>query len=305
MCRRQIQWWQSRTVSAALVAGWTLSTGEGSTASAGPFSQWSLCYCPTSGPEKLWCPVIWMTPLQSQCCPWWWVGGEQGVSPEVHNHLQSFKRVVKTAPDSQLLNLLSVSRLVTVLDEADQCGVICKLQELDRGVFRCAVIDVSRRTAVGRGHIPEELQYVAGWSAVLCWLHHPRRQTARGPVRVQWRTSDKTKPDFQIISWPQTLEPQVCSHFCFFGGIGDDGGAFKAWGNFAQFQWSVEDLCEDGGQLVSTGFQTGWCHTVWAWCLPSFVLFEDLMHIIFSYPQCRCGGEGGCWRCELCFSNLQ
>ncbi len=76
-------------------------------------------------------------------------GGERGgggVSPEVHDHLHSFERVklqvVKTAPDSQLLNLLSVSRHVTVLNEADQCGVICKLQELDRGVFRCAVVRV-------------------------------------------------------------------------------------------------------------------------------------------------------------------
>ncbi len=51
-------------------------------------------------------------------------------------------QVVKTAPDSQLLNLLSVSRLVTVLNEADQCGVICKLKELDRGVFSCAVVCV-------------------------------------------------------------------------------------------------------------------------------------------------------------------
>ncbi len=67
-------------------------------------------------------------------------------SPKVHDHLHSFERVklqvVKTEPDSHLLNLLSASRLVTVLDEADQCGVICKLQELDRGVFRCAVIGV-------------------------------------------------------------------------------------------------------------------------------------------------------------------
>ncbi len=70
------------------------------------------------------------------------------VSPEVHNHLHSFERVklqvVKTAPDSQLLNLLSVSRLVTVLDEADQWVVVCKLQELDGGVFRCAVVVVQR-----------------------------------------------------------------------------------------------------------------------------------------------------------------
>ncbi len=28
---------------------------------------------------------------------------------------------------------------------------------------------------------------------------------------------------------------------------GADGGAFEAWGDFAQLPWSVEDLCEDGG----------------------------------------------------------
>ncbi len=31
--------------------------------------------------------------------------------------------------------------------------------------------------------------------------------------------------------------------------------------------------------------------------LSSFVLSEDLAHVIFNYFQCRCGGEGGCWRC--------
>ncbi len=56
--------------------------------------------------------------------------------------LLTLLQVVKTAPDSQLLDLLSVSRLVTVLNEANQCGVICKLQELNGGVFRCAVIRV-------------------------------------------------------------------------------------------------------------------------------------------------------------------
>ncbi len=73
-------------------------------------------------------------------------GESRGVPPEVHDHLHSFERVelqvVKTAPDSQLFNLLSVGRLVTILNEADKSGVICKLQELDRGVFRCAVIRV-------------------------------------------------------------------------------------------------------------------------------------------------------------------
>ncbi len=40
---------------------------------------------------------------------------------------------------------------------------------------------------------------------------------------------------------------------------------------------------------------------IWAWCLPSLVIFEDLAQVIFSYLQCRCGGEGGCRRCEWCF----
>ncbi len=97
MCRERIQWWQSGTVSAAPVAGWTS-----------------------------------------------WAGDH--LEPEVHDHLHYFEhvklQVVKTAPGSQLLNLLSVSRLVTALDEANKCGVVCKLQELDGGVFRCAVIGV-------------------------------------------------------------------------------------------------------------------------------------------------------------------
>ncbi len=41
--------------------------------------------------------------------------------------------------------------------------------------------------------------------------------------------------------------------------------------------------------------------SVWAWCLPSFVLSEDLVHVIFTYFQCRCGEEGSCRRCEWCF----
>ncbi len=37
-------------------------------------------------------------------------------------------------------------------------------------------------------------------------------------------------------------------------GDGNDGGAFEAAGDSAQPQRSVEDLCKDGGQLVSTDF---------------------------------------------------
>ncbi len=68
-------------------------------------------------------------------------GGESGGGGpfQVHDHFHCFEhvqqqlQVIKTLPDSQPLNLLSVSRLIRVLDEADQCVVICKLQDLDRG----------------------------------------------------------------------------------------------------------------------------------------------------------------------------
>ncbi len=53
-------------------------------------------------------------------------------------------------PDSQLFNILSLGRLVTVLNEADDCGVICKLQEFNRGVFRCAVIGVQGEEQWGK-----------------------------------------------------------------------------------------------------------------------------------------------------------
>ncbi len=43
---------------------------------------------------------------------------------------------------------------------------------------------------------------------------------------------------------------------------------------------------------MSAGFQAGWCHTVWAWCLSSLVLSEDLAHIIFTDLQCRRGEMG-------------
>ncbi len=89
------------------------------------------------------------------------MGEEQG-PPEVHNHLHSFKRVqlqiVKTAPDSQLLDLLSVSRIVTILEKADQCGVIRKPQELDRGVCRCAVVGVKGEEQWGENTAPVQLQ---------------------------------------------------------------------------------------------------------------------------------------------------
>ncbi len=69
------------------------------------------------------------------------MGGEQGGggSPEVHDYLHCFERVkfqvVKTAPNSQLLNLQSVSRLVTVLNEAHTCGVVLTERSFEVHVF--------------------------------------------------------------------------------------------------------------------------------------------------------------------------
>ncbi len=50
------------------------------------------------------------------------------------------KILVVTAPESQLLDLTSTCRHITVLDEVDVCCVICKPQMFNRGVCRGAVI---------------------------------------------------------------------------------------------------------------------------------------------------------------------
>ncbi len=183
------------------------------------------------------------------------------VSPDHPHSFEHVKlQVVKTAPDSQLLNLLTVNKL---LDEADQCGVVWKLQEFDRGVFRCAVVGVEgeeqwgentalRSSSADRMSVCQEVVDPltdGGGDGELCqfilksvWDDGVKigaevykqdsdispclsrccrmntqtcllsRQTAGCPVRVQWRLSDKPKPVFQMISWPQTLEPQVCGH---------------------------------------------------------------------------------------------
>ncbi len=47
-------------MSYAPVADLTFSVDEGRTTSAEPFSQWSQCECPTSGPER-WFPGTFLT----------------------------------------------------------------------------------------------------------------------------------------------------------------------------------------------------------------------------------------------------
>ncbi len=85
----------------------------------GPFSQWTQCDCPTSGPEKLWCPGIWMTALQSQCCSWWWVGESRGVSPEVHDHLHCFEHVK--------LQVVKTVTTINYCNQSKKCiNVICR-----------------------------------------------------------------------------------------------------------------------------------------------------------------------------------
>lgn len=41
-----------------------------------------------------------------------------------------------TAPEGKLVHLPPVCNFITVQDETDNCPVICKIQELDRGVVR-------------------------------------------------------------------------------------------------------------------------------------------------------------------------
>ena len=81
-----------------------------------------------------------------------------GVFSQVHYHLHSLERVELqvdlTVPDHQLIHFLLICRLVTILDETNNCGVVCKLQELHREVRR-GHLCIGKRE-VEKGHIPGE-----------------------------------------------------------------------------------------------------------------------------------------------------
>ncbi len=128
----QTQWWPSRTASAIPVAGWTSSVGKGRTTSAWSFWQWSLCECSISSPVRWWWPGTWMTPLQPQCCSWWWVGGVQWgfllkstIISTVFSMFSSRLLWLHQTDNSFTSYLLFVSRLVSVVDEADDGRVFC------------------------------------------------------------------------------------------------------------------------------------------------------------------------------------
>ena len=67
----------------------------------------------------------------------------------------------------------------------------------------------------------------------------------------------------------------------------DEGGAFEARENLPKLHRSVEDLREDQGQLVSAGCQPCRGHIVKSWSLSDLQPLKELLHILFSDPQCR------------------
>lgn len=68
------------------------------------------------------------------------------MSPEIHCHLHCFEHVqlhvVLTAPEHQPLNLPPIRGLLAILDETNDCGLICQLQGFNSWVRGGAVIGV-------------------------------------------------------------------------------------------------------------------------------------------------------------------
>ncbi len=159
----------------------------------------------------------------------------------------------------------------TVIDRRGQ-SVWCRLQTSgawQRGIWMCSNWCTGRR-AVGREHSPEELQC---WSYG-CWMRILTASLATACLSGSWWS---TGGRCQFI----------------LKGVRDDG--VKSGADVYKqepHRWGASSSAQD--------FRQGWCHTVWAWCLPSLDIFVE-WHIIFSYLQCRCGGEGDCKRCEWCF----
>ncbi len=125
-------------------------------------------------------------------------------------------------------------------------------------------------------------------SHVDCIVHRPVCYLGK-LKRIQQGSSDVLQVgQHQFFKW-------LHDHRCNFGFLwdGEDGGAFEAWRDFAQFQWSVEDLCEDGDQLVSAGFQTGWSDIVCAWCFFSFSASGSPGTPRLRWSELQVWGRGG------------
>ncbi len=78
------------------------------------------------------------------------------------------------------------------------------------------VLKAELKSTTGSSHQSLVCPDAAVWSAVPCWLHHPQtyllcRQTAGGPIRVQWRPSDKPKLVFSNYFMATDVRAHVCS----------------------------------------------------------------------------------------------
>ncbi len=96
-------------------------------------------------------------------------------------HWELSSRLLRLHHTASSLTLLSVSRHVTTLDEADQCGVVCKLQELDRGVFRCADVRVEREEQRGENTALRS-------SSAGCVFSQPHYNTIQ--IKLGWQLRD-------------------------------------------------------------------------------------------------------------------
>ncbi len=156
----------------------------------------------------------------------------------------------------------------------------------------------------GSSHKPLVYLDVAEHNAVPCWLHRPQtcllcRQTEENPASVQWCHSGGPAPVFQMTSWPQTLEPQACSHLVLYFWV------YLGW----RWWWNIWSM--KGHRTVPV---ICWI-SLWRWGpfgqyrISDRMVWHHLGLVLFSFSasgrpgaprlcwsDCRCGGEGGCWR---------
>ncbi len=117
MCKEWIQWWQSRTVSAAPVAVWTSSAGEVRTTSTGPFHNvYVIVPLQVLGDGGAQEPE-WLHCSHSAVHDGEW-GESRGVSPEVHDHIHSFEHVKAgihyMTQSEQICKTLGITHLPTI-----------------------------------------------------------------------------------------------------------------------------------------------------------------------------------------------
>ncbi len=138
-------------------------------------------------------------------------------------------------------------------------------------------------------HIPKHLFPSIPWLDII-YLNFTSSYSLRG--HVEYSDLNKFRSSHRILSELRKWDSKVKNSKWWFP-TNIYINVKKKIVIFAQLQRSVEYLCKDRGQLVSTDFKSGRWNTVWSWSFPRFCFLKMVTSSTQTLSAGRMVGKGG------------